>query len=110
MPFAHDLVVNKSDAPESLLQMALQVTRDNAGEQMGAGLHPQHLAQALDRLGPEVLPLKISTMFYAINAMGTPTWFVHNKAGDLLGSKFGHMTKAEMLQWVEGFISRAEAK
>eukprot|EP00978_Attheya_sp_CCMP212_P011503 scaffold28403_cov50-Attheya_sp.AAC.2 len=102
MPFAHDRVVAKSDAPENLLQMALEVTRENAREQMGPGLHPDgRLEAALARLGPEVLPLQLAHVFYAVKAQGTPMWFVHTKAGVILASKIGHMTKDEMLKWVE---------
>jgi hypothetical protein len=109
MPFAYDTIVEKADAPESLLQMALDATKENAREELGADLQTRLTEAALARFGTEVLPLKIAHTFYAVKAMGTPTWFVHTKGGDILDCKFGHKTQDELLKWVDDAKSRSSA-
>lgn len=100
-PVAHDVVIPKVQAPPELIQLALAATKNNASEQRVGRALELVLHRALERIGPEVLPEKLATMFYAVSAKGTPTWVFHDNTGRVLGSQFGlFFSEEDLLNWI----------
>lgn len=102
MPLAHDTVVCKSEASESLIALALEATKQNARQQASIlGIPSDKLEQVLSQLNSaEVLPEKIARVFYTVRAQGTPTWILHNSAGTVLDCRFGHYNNEQLLDWI----------
>ena len=101
MPLAHDIVIPIGEASDEVKTMALEASKANALIQMEGRVPITVLKQHLQNVGYEVLPEKIPMMFYKAQAMGTPTWVLHQADGTVLGTKFGQLSKFELGQWLK---------
>lgn len=101
MPVAHDIVIPKEEASEEMKSMALEASKSNARVQLEGRLPITVLETHLSGVGEEVLPDKIPEVFYRVHAMGTPTWVLHSADGTVLDTRFGQVSKGQMISWIE---------
>ena len=101
MPFAHDIVVPKTEASIELKNMALEASKSNARDQLQGHMSSGILELQLSRAGFDILPDKIARVFYTVRAMGTPTWVLHTAEGQVLAREFGQFNdEEELLKWI----------
>jgi len=101
MPFAHDVVVPTAAATTELKDLALNATKDNARKQMAGRVPENVLEEHLSQVGYEALPEFIAEFFYAVNAMGTPSWVLHKSNGEVLDHTFGNMSESGLTAWID---------
>lgn len=113
MPVAYDVVVAKDEAASSdgLVRLALEATKYTAYDQIRMQQEQQHgrqdvglmdmLERTIEERGKDLLPEYVAECFYAVRAMGTPTWVLHDVHGNVLDTKFGQQTEQSLLAWME---------
>ena len=110
MPVAHDIVVDKDKAPNELIQLALDATKEQVQlEVLSRGGIPHHALQnLLNSIDKRVLPEKIAHVFYSIRARGTPTWVLHRSNGQVLDQRLGPLSKDHLSSWIQNVACRSD--
>ena len=103
MPLAHDIITPLSKASAALKDLALESIKASARQQMAGRLPSDVLERQLARVGYDMLPAQIATLFSTVQAMGTPTWVLHRKNGQVLSVRLGEeiTSEAGLLEWIE---------
>eukprot|EP00529_Nitzschia_sp_RCC80_P027050 CAMPEP_0113514746 /NCGR_PEP_ID=MMETSP0014_2-20120614/40574_1 /TAXON_ID=2857 /ORGANISM="Nitzschia sp." /LENGTH=287 /DNA_ID=CAMNT_0000411265 /DNA_START=147 /DNA_END=1010 /DNA_ORIENTATION=- /assembly_acc=CAM_ASM_000159 len=100
MSVAHDIVVDKKDAPSQLLELALASSKESARKRLGSIVPPEELDAHFATVGREILPQSIPVFFYCAGANGTPSWVLHIDDGTVLECRFGWISEMELIDWM----------
>lgn len=98
-PLAYDAVVPKQGANASLIQTALEATRQSVRDNVPAGANLAMLEAHLACLDASVLPDQLATLFWSVQACGTPFWYLH-RGSRVLDTTFGEMDVEGLQQWI----------
>lgn len=108
MPVAHDVVVPKVEASESLRALAIEAIKAHAYEELkqscgNEGMPPPaQLELILKQINDTMLPEQIAHSFYAVQARGTPTWVLHESDGRVVDQHLGPFASImELKKWIQ---------
>jgi hypothetical protein len=100
MPVAHDIIVEKPNAPTQLLDLALASSKESARKRLGSIVPQEEVDAHFAKIGLEILPPYIPIYFYCAGANGTPSWVLHMDDGTHLDTLFGWVSESALIDWM----------